>query len=170
MEMPGCADVLYRWRAPPYPTRVSDGRVPGLELIRDSSPSEARRGLRILVVDDNAINQNLAVLLVKKQGHSTVVANNGREALELVEKEVFDLVLMDVQMPEIDGVEATIRIRQKEMQKGAARLPVIALTAHAMAGDRERCLAAGMDGYVTKPVRVKELFAAIDDIAARLIL
>lgn len=144
--------------------------MPGLELIRDSSPSEARRGLRILVVDDNAINQNLAVLLVKKQGHSTVVANNGREALELVEKEVFDLVLMDVQMPEIDGVEATIRIRQKEMQKGAARLPVIALTAHAMAGDRERCLAAGMDGYVTKPVRVKELFAAIDDIAARLIL
>ncbi|MGH9613881.1 MAG: response regulator [Bryobacteraceae bacterium] len=121
-------------------------------------------------MDDNAINQNLAVLLVKKQGHSTVVANNGREALELVEKEVFDLVLMDVQMPEIDGVEATIRIRQKEMQKGAARLPVIALTAHAMAGDRERCLAAGMDGYVTKPVRVKELFAAIDDIAARLIL
>lgn len=143
--------------------------MPELESIRDSPPSGARRGLRILVVDDNAINQNLAVLLVKKQGHSSVVANNGREALELVEKEVFDLVLMDVQMPEIDGVEATIRIRQKEMQQGAARLPVIALTAHAMAGDRERCLAAGMDGYVTKPVRVKELFAAIDDIAARLI-
>lgn len=143
--------------------------MPELESIRDRPPSEARRGLRILVVDDNAINQNLAVLLVKKQGHSSVVANNGREALELVEKEVFDLVLMDVQMPEIDGVEATIRIRQKEMQQGAARLPVIALTAHAMAGDRERCLAAGMDGYVTKPVRVKELFAAIEDIAARLI-
>ncbi|HXU21032.1 MAG TPA: response regulator [Verrucomicrobiae bacterium] len=143
--------------------------MPGLELIRDNSPSEARRGLRILVVDDNAINQNLAVLLVKKQGHSAVVANNGREALELLEKEVFDLVLMDVQMPEIDGVEATMRLREKEQQKGLGHLPVIALTAHAMAGDRERCLAAGMDGYVTKPVRVKELFAAIDDIAARLI-
>jgi two-component system, sensor histidine kinase and response regulator len=117
---------------------------------------EATAGLRVLLAEDNAVNQRLAMRLLEKRGHQVKVANNGREALETLEKEQFDLVLMDVQMPEMDGFEATAAIREKE-KESKQRLPVIALTAHAMKGDRQKCLAAGMDGYLSKPIRPQEL-------------
>ena len=112
--------------------------------------------LRILLVEDNQVNQRLASRLLEKRGHLVEVAANGREALQALEKASYDLVLMDVQMPEMDGMEATARIREKEKLNGGHQ-PVIALTAHAMKGDEERCLAAGMDGYLTKPIRPEEL-------------
>jgi PAS domain S-box-containing protein len=120
-----------------------------------------RRALRILVAEDNRVNQILIVRLLEKRGHATVVAGNGREALAALEKQPFDVVLMDMQMPEMDGFEAVTIIRQRENGTGAHQ-PIIAITAHAMKGDRERCLAVGMDRYVSKPVRAEELFEAID--------
>ena len=114
-------------------------------------------------MEDNPVNQHLAVRLIEKQDHSADAVSYGLAALAVLEKERFDLVLMDVQMPEMDGFETSRAIRQREQQTGA-HLPIIAMTAHAMQGDRERCLAAGMDAYVTKPVSVKELFAAIESV------
>jgi len=119
------------------------------------------RPLRILVAEDNAINQKVAVRTLEKQGHRVVVAETGTEALDALDAQSFDLILMDVQMPEMDGLEATARLREREKATGR-HLPVIAMTAHAMKGDRERCLAAGMDGYVSKPVQGNELIRAID--------
>jgi CheY-like chemotaxis protein len=109
------------------------------------------RPLRILLTDDNVVNQRLAARLLEKQGHTVHVASNGREALEALEREEFDVALLDVQMPEVDGFEATARIRAREQSSGG-HLPIVAMTAHAMTGDRERCLAAGMDGYLPKPI------------------
>jgi signal transduction histidine kinase/DNA-binding response OmpR family regulator len=128
----------------------------------DARPAshEGRSGLHILVAEDNAVNQQLARRLLQKRGHTVVLAGNGREALASLDRQSFDLVLMDVQMPEMDGFEATAAIREKEKATGR-HLAIIAMTAHAMKGDRERCLAAGMDGYVSKPVRPKELFEAL---------
>jgi CheY-like chemotaxis protein len=115
----------------------------------------------VLLAEDNTINQKLAVRLLEKRGHSVVVAGNGREALTALERESYDVVLMDVQMPEMDGFEATAAIRAREKESGR-RLPIIAMTAYAMKGDRERCLAAGMDGYVSKPLQPRELFEAVE--------
>jgi two-component system, sensor histidine kinase and response regulator len=112
--------------------------------------------LRILVAEDNAVNQRVAIRLLEKRGHRVALAANGREALEALEKETFDLVLMDLQMPEMGGIEATAALREKERIRGT-HVPVIALTAHAMKGDSERCLAAGMDDYLSKPIRPQEL-------------
>ncbi len=123
--------------------------------------SQTRPGLRVLLTEDNPVNQLVARMLLEKQGHVTVLANNGREALVRCQAERFDLVLMDVQMPEMDGLSATAAIRELETVTGA-HLPIIGVTAHAMKGDRERCLAAGMDGYVTKPIIPGVLFAEID--------
>jgi signal transduction histidine kinase/DNA-binding response OmpR family regulator len=117
--------------------------------------------LRILLAEDNAVNQRLAVRLMEKRGHCVRVTSNGREAIEALKKERFDLILMDVQMPEMDGLEATAAIRKQELGT-SGHVPVIALTAHAMKGDRERCLEAGMDGYLTKPIRSKELDEVLD--------
>jgi signal transduction histidine kinase/CheY-like chemotaxis protein len=112
--------------------------------------------LRVLLVEDNLVNQRLAVRLLEKRGHRVSVAGNGHEALEKVAKETFDLVLMDVQMPDMDGLEATAAIRK--LEKGTARhLFIVAVTAHAMQSDRDRCLAAGMDAYIAKPLRPQEL-------------
>jgi signal transduction histidine kinase/CheY-like chemotaxis protein len=124
-------------------------------------PPSARR-LKILLAEDNAVNQMLAVRLLEKAGHTVTVVNNGRDAVQAVIREPFDLVLMDVQMPEMDGLEATGEIRRRK----GRRLPIIAMTAHAMKGDRERCLAAEMDGYVVKPIRPDELFGALDEVLA----
>jgi len=146
--------------------RGQEGAVP---LITRYSLQETRGPtafLRVLVAEDNLVNQQLAKRLLEKRGHRVVVAANGREALAAVEKENFDLVLMDVQMPEMDGLEATAAIREKEKDNGA-RLPVVALTAHAMKGDRERCLAAGMDGYLSKPIRSQELDKVLDSCLMR---
>lgn len=115
--------------------------------------------LKILLVEDNPINQKVASRLLEKAGHSVTIAANGKEAVERIEGHEFDLVLMDVQMPEMDGLEATQVIRRNE--NGNRHMPIVALTAHAMVGDRERCLEAGMDGYVTKPVQTQVLFQAM---------
>jgi|SRR5215469_11414254 len=112
--------------------------------------------LRILVAEDNLVNQRLIVRLLEKRGHRVVVAGNGQEVLAGLEKERFDLILMDVQMPEMDGFEATAAIRRKERNTGKHQV-IVALTAHAMKGDHEKCLAEGMDGYLSKPIRPQEL-------------
>jgi PAS domain S-box-containing protein len=121
----------------------------------------AGRRLRVLLAEDNAVNQRLAVALLGRHGHAVVVAQNGREAVAAAEREPFDLVLMDVQMPEMGGLEATAAIRERERRTGR-HVPILALTAHAMKGDRERCLDAGMDGYLSKPIQARELLQALD--------
>jgi len=118
------------------------------------------RPLRILLAEDSLVNQRLAMGLLERHGHRVTIANNGREALDLSAGDNFDVILMDVQMPELDGLEATRQIRQRE-QGGPRRVPIIAMTAHALKGDRERCLAAGMDEYVSKPVRERQLLTAL---------
>ncbi len=135
------------------------------ELVTRHSLREGRTALRILLAEDNPVNQLLAVRLLEKRGHKVVVAGDGRQALAALEKQTFDVALMDVQMPEMDGLEATAAIREKEKTTGT-HLPIIAMTAHAMTGDRERFLSAGMDGYVAKPIRADELFNAIDAVLA----
>jgi signal transduction histidine kinase/DNA-binding response OmpR family regulator len=125
---------------------------------------DPRRSLRILLAEDNPVNQKLAARMLEKRGHSVAVAGNGLEALEALERERFDLVLMDVQMPEMGGLEAAAAIREQEKSTGA-HIPIVALTAHAMSDDRESCLRAGMDDYVTKPVRPQELFEKVEQFA-----
>ena len=118
------------------------------------------RPLRILIVEDNAINARLAVAILKVQGHDTTVRSNGQEALDALQREPFDVVLMDEQMPVMSGLEAVARIRKSEELTGR-HVPIVALTANATEEDRERCLAAGVDGYVAKPIQEEELFTAI---------
>jgi CheY-like chemotaxis protein len=119
------------------------------------------RTLHILIAEDNMINQKLAKRLLEKRGHRVVLAGNGREALAAIKADSFDLVLMDVQMPELDGLQATQELRKFEQHTGT-HCPVVAMTALAMTGDKERCLAAGMDGYLSKPIRPQELDAVLD--------
>ncbi|MBC8117053.1 MAG: response regulator, partial [Candidatus Saccharimonas sp.] len=128
-----------------------------------SNPALApcERRLRLLLAEDNVVNQRLAVRLLERRGHTVVVVNNGRQALAALERERFDAVLMDVQMPEMDGFETTAAIRERELST-RAHLPIIAMTAHAMKGDRERCFEAGMDGYVAKPLQPLELFDVVE--------
>jgi two-component system, sensor histidine kinase and response regulator len=116
---------------------------------------------RILLAEDNLVNRNLALLLLEKRGHRVTVAGDGRRAVTLFEQESFDLILMDVQMPEMDGYEATAAIRDRERYTNS-RIRIVAMTAHAMKGDRERCLAAGMDGYLSKPIRRKDLLDVVE--------
>ncbi len=125
------------------------------------------KSLRVLLAEDNPVNQKLATRLLEKRGHHVVVASNGREALSALEQGSYDLVLMDVQMPEMDGLEATRELREKEKGTGC-RQPVVAMTALVMKGDRERCLAAGMDGYLAKPIRPQELDEVLDAHVPRL--
>ncbi len=120
--------------------------------------------LRILLAEDNFVNRAVAVALLEKKGHSLAYANNGIEAVEAAESEAFDVIFMDVQMPEIDGFEATRRIRTAERETGR-HTPIVALTAHAMAGDRERCLAAGMDNYLSKPLNKETLYLLLEQIS-----
>lgn len=120
----------------------------------------SRKPLRILLAEDNPFNQRVAVCMLEKKGHTVTVAGDGKRALEALDREGFDLVLMDVQMPEMDGLQATAAIRARERQAGH-HIPIIAMTAHAMKEDRQRCLDAGMDGYVPKPIRDEVLTRAI---------
>jgi CheY-like chemotaxis protein len=145
---------------------LADGAAasPGAKpLVTRHTIREETRSFSFLVVEDNKVNQMLVSRLLEKRGHRVVLAQNGREALEATEKQVFDIILMDVQMPEMDGLEATKGIREKEKTTGF-HLPIIALTAHAMEGDKERCVASGMDGYVSKPIKIEELFSVIEDV------
>src|SRR5690606_12675631 len=123
------------------------------------SPAETeprpRAALRLLLAEDNPINQKLAIKALQKRGHTVFLAADGLEALEILLREAVDLVLMDLQMPRMDGLAATAAIRTRERDTGG-HLPIVAVTAHAMAGDRERCLAAGMDDYLSKPLRTDE--------------
>jgi CheY-like chemotaxis protein len=119
-----------------------------------------QRPLRILVAEDNLVNQKLALAVLRKMGHQVTLATTGTAAVETWKREAFDLVLMDIQMPEMDGLQATRNIRALE-PPGGARTPIIAMTAHAMGGDRERCLEAGMDDHVTKPINRADLAATI---------
>jgi two-component system, sensor histidine kinase and response regulator len=135
----------------------------GVSLIIRALPEESPRKLNILLAEDNAVNRVLAQRLLQKQGHTVTSVNNGIEALQLWEENQsrqFDIILMDVQMPEMDGLQAATRIRERELGTGA-HIPIIAVTAHAMKGDRERCLAAGMDGYISKPINPAELAKVI---------
>jgi CheY-like chemotaxis protein len=129
-------------------------------------PPKGGRSLRVLVAEDNAVNQQVALGMLERAGHLATVAENGREVLALLERGAFDVVLMDVQMPEMDGLEATAAIRERERATGG-HLPIVALTAHAMKGDAERCLEAGMDAYLAKPLQPRELAAAIEGVLGR---
>jgi CheY-like chemotaxis protein len=123
------------------------------------------RALRVLLAEDNGVNRLVATQMLIKRGHSVTSAVNGREALAAATREPFDLILMDVQMPEMDGYEATAAIRRLESARNVYT-PIIALTAHAMKGDRERCLLAGMDEYVAKPLDAAELFETMARVLA----
>jgi len=134
-------------------------------MMTPHSVRETQEKLHILLAEDNLINQKLAVRILEKRGWEVTVVGNGREAVEAVEREGFNLVLMDVRMPEVDGLEATKRIRAREAETGC-RVPIIAMTAHAMSGDREHCLGIGMDGYISKPINRQELFEVIESVVA----
>jgi two-component system sensor histidine kinase/response regulator len=125
-----------------------------------SAALPATRPLRVLLAEDSIVNQRLAVGLLERHGHRVTIANNGREALDLAAGDNFDVILMDVQMPELDGLEAARLIREREKQT-ARHVPIVAMTAHALKGDRQRCLDAGMDEYVAKPVRERQLLTAL---------
>jgi signal transduction histidine kinase/ActR/RegA family two-component response regulator len=135
--------------------------APERTLVAHHPGREACRPLRVLIAEDNVVNQRLTTRLLEKQGHRVTVVDNGLAALAMLAQQSFDLVLMDVQMPEMDGLETTAAIRAQEQGTGK-HLPIIALTSHAMQGDQERCFAAGVDAYVSKPMKVDELYAAID--------
>ena len=120
------------------------------------------RPLRILLAEDDPVNQRVAVAMLKKLGHHTIVVDDGQQALERLGDDTFDVVLMDVQMPRLDGYAATRAIRARAAETGAPRLPIVAMTAHAIKGDRERCLDADMDDYLSKPIRMAELAATLD--------
>ncbi len=124
------------------------------------------RPLRVLLAEDSPVNQKLTIGLLRRHHHVITAVENGKAALDALQREPFDLVVMDVQMPEMDGLQATAKIRARENETGG-HIPIVAITAHAMKGDRERCLAAGMDGYISKPVRARELYAVIAEVTGR---
>src|SRR5262249_51951519 len=124
-------------------------------------PAHAVGGLRILVAEDNLVNARLAERMLRNCGYTVKIVGDGAQAVTAFESDHFDLILMDIQMPNMDGREATMAIRAREQASGS-KIPIIAVTAHAMVGDREQCLIAGMDDYITKPVDRKELLACIE--------
>ena len=141
-----------------------DEQARKLAMVVNAFHPEQVTSLRILLAEDNPVNQRLASKLLEKRGHQVTVTATGRGALQRVQDETFDVVLMDVQMPDMDGLEATALIREWEKNRGK-RTPIIALTAHSMKGDRDRCLAAGMDTYVTKPFDVARLIEVVESTA-----
>jgi two-component system sensor histidine kinase/response regulator len=130
-------------------------------LVTRHTVQENRHRSRVLLAENNAVNQTFALRLLEKRAYSVTVAGNGREAVEAFESNHFDVVLMDIQMPEMDGFEATAAIRAKEKLTGR-HVPIIAMTAHALKGYQERCTAAGMDAYISKPIRTSELFSMVE--------
>jgi CheY-like chemotaxis protein len=148
--------------APDQPNNVSEKTVAKPKMDAEMA---GRHPLRILLAEDNLVNQKLALRLLIQMGYSADVANNGLEAVEGVERQVYDVVLMDVQMPELDGLDATRRIVKNH--KEGHRPRIVAMTANAMQGDREMCLDAGMDDYVTKPIKVDRLIEALMSVSQR---
>ena len=142
---------------------LSPSSVGENDISNQISAQKSSRSLKILLAEDNAVNQKLAVGILGSLGHQVSIANNGREAIEALANERFDLVLMDVQMPEMDGLTATREIRDHEKESGH-HIPIVAMTAHAMKGDREECLAAGMDDYLTKPIRLQDMTTKLDEL------
>ena len=126
-----------------------------------------RKSVSVLLAEDNIINQKVTAGLLSAAGHQVSIANNGKEAVDAIQSRYFDIILMDVQMPEMDGYTATAAIRELEKSRHLRRTPIVALTAHAMQGDQERCLDAGMDGYVSKPVQPADLLNAIEQYMVR---
>lgn len=145
---------------------VALGRIDSPE-VRTDLLSIAPRRLRVLLVEDNPVNQKFAAVVLEKMGHKVTVASNGREALHKFLTHIYDVILMDCQMPEMDGFEATEAIRAAERRSGAHRIPIVAMTAEALPEDRQRCFAAGMDAYVAKPFRVGDLAAAVANVPQR---
>ncbi len=144
---------------------ASQARTAAEEDVARDAPAPAGPPLKILLVEDGLVNQRVATGLLTRHGHDVVVAVNGRAAVQAWERDRFDLVLMDLQMPVMDGIEATTLIRQQEREQRLHRTPILAMTAAAMKGDRERCLQAGMDGYLSKPIRAEELIQTIHALA-----
>jgi CheY-like chemotaxis protein len=142
---------------------VTEGEPVGQPAAK-TPPSPA--GLDVLLVEDSLVNQRLAAAVLHKGGHRVTVADNGREALQVLATRSFDVILMDIQMPELDGFEATRRIREQEHLTGR-HVPIIAMTAHAMQGDRERCLEGGMDEYISKPIHAQRLLETVAAVAER---
>jgi signal transduction histidine kinase/CheY-like chemotaxis protein len=163
--------------AAPFPPRARDNAAVPVNLLLETGPifqaaaprtlvesdvgRQALTPAKILLAEDNVVNQRVAVGLLERRGHHVLVANNGREAVDAVIREGFDVVLMDVQMPEMGGIEATAEIRKHEVTSGG-HVRIIAMTAHAMTGDRDRCLAAGMDGYLSKPINQPLLLKVVE--------
>jgi CheY-like chemotaxis protein len=146
---------------------VPDGHeVAARATVHQNEPASPTGPLRILLAEDNAINQTIMTRTLRKVGHSVTVASNGREALASWQDGNFELVLMDIQMPLMDGFECTAAIRVCDQRRGT-HTPIIAVTAHALKGDEERCLAAGMDGYLAKPIRSQDLYGVIASVMAR---
>jgi CheY-like chemotaxis protein len=137
---------------------------PGFErahIVPFSPAASRRRSARILLAEDNEINSRIALRILERAGYEADAVPNGKEAIAALDRASYDMVLMDVQMPEMDGLEATAMIRLQE-RGGRPKTPIVAMTANAMLGDRERCLAAGMDDYISKPVNIHELYRAIE--------
>ena len=132
-----------------------------LQIATTSLSPASRRDLSILLAEDNAVNQKVALLMLKRLGYRADVAANGLEVLQALEKQPYDVILMDIQMPEMDGLQAARIIRQMPLDK---RPQILAMTAYVLQGDKERCLAAGMDGYLGKPVQIEELSRALENI------
>jgi CheY-like chemotaxis protein len=151
-----CAAIGRRMAGLPGPAVVTQ------HVLREARAAASRR---ILLAEDNHVNQILAVRLLERRGHRVNVASSGREAIDWVERENFDLILMDLQMPDMDGLEATAMIREREKQRGG-RTPIVALTAYTMKGDRERCLEAGMDNYINKPIDAVKFLEIVEMMAA----
>ena len=151
--------------APQGPPSVESGIIPPT---RDRIADSARPALQLLLAEDNLVNQRLAARVLEKHGHQVTVVANGLEALMALEKNHFDLILMDLQMPDLDGLETTRVIREQE-SGSSQHIPIIALTAHALQGDRERCFEAGMDDYISKPIKMDELLRAVDKWTAKLL-
>jgi CheY-like chemotaxis protein len=126
-------------------------------LVGDAPAADARPPARVLLVEDRPVNQHVGIEMLRRFNVDVVLAEDGQQAVERTQQERFDLILMDNQMPVMDGLTATRRIRELEQERGGLRTPIVALTAHAMSGDRERCLEAGMDDYVSKPFRISDI-------------
>ena len=152
---------MWRTHCAPSPHIKPRTSGPPPPLVTRHTLRERQRVLRVLVAEDNPINQAVACRLLEKRGHTVVMTADGGDAVRRAGEESFDLIMMDLQMPGVDGIEATRRIRRSEQTTGR-HIPIIALTAHAMEGDRDRCLAAGMDAYLTKPLQPDDLFRLID--------